>query len=191
MSLFSDMGHKELEELRAIRRLLEKDTQLLEELVCYIRPRLTSIAIQLSNMEDFIMGSTPTPNLPTTITLAIGQVTIASVVGFDQFGNPWTGPIPTPTWSIDQPSVVAIVPDTTVSADEDCTALTTGTANLTAGVALLGGGTLTATAQITVASSTTPVLTSIAIELSTPAASVAEAVAKKKATAKGTAGPKA
>lgn len=152
MSLFDHSGSEEV-------RLLRRIKDLLEQLVDNVVPHLTEIQIVFQTGDNMATGA---------VTLNIGQTTVASVAGFDQFGNPFS-PVPTPTWAIDQPSLDSIVSDPTTPANEDVTSLAPGTANLSAAVAG-SNGTLTATAVITnVAVTPTPVLTTIAIEFSTPA----------------------
>lgn len=99
------------------------------------------------------------------ITLTVGQTVVATVVGFDQFGKPFNGSIPTPSWSIDQPSFDTIAVDATNSANEDVTSVAAGVANLTATVSGPAGP-LTDTETIT--NVAPQVLTSIQIQFSAP-----------------------
>jgi hypothetical protein len=68
------------------------------------------------------------------ITLTVGQTAEFTVVGFDQNGNPFNGPIPTPAWAIDNATLDSIVPDPNTPTNEDATSLVAGTANLSAQV---------------------------------------------------------
>lgn len=86
---------------------------------------------------------------PVTLT-TFGQVVVAQVVGFDQNGNPWTGPIPTPSWSIDNTSIASIAADATNPANEDVTAVANGTANLTASLTTAEGLALSDVEQVIV-----------------------------------------
>jgi len=131
--------------------------------------QLTSIQIAFSQtkIRELNMGTTAIPPQQGA-SLTIGQMVVASVVGYDQFGNVFTGAMPTPAWSIDNPQVASIVPDSTTPTSEDVTGVSAGSANLTAGVAGPGGSTLTATAPITVSASSQPVLTSIQIAFVQP-----------------------
>jgi hypothetical protein len=98
------------------------------------------------------------------VTLNIGQKTTASVVGFDQNGQPFNGPIPTPSYSIDDTSLDSIATSTDPS-QEDVTSLAVGTANLTATVTGPSGP-LTDTEQVINVSP--QVLSSVKIQFSTP-----------------------
>ena len=100
------------------------------------------------------------------VTLQVGQKTVASIDGFDQNGNPFLGPIPTPSWSIDNPTFDSIAADATNPADEDVTSLAAGVANLTASVTNAQGTALTDTETVT--NVVPQVLTSIKINFSTP-----------------------
>jgi hypothetical protein len=102
------------------------------------------------------------------VTLTVGQRTVASVDGFDQNGQPFTGTIPTPTWSIDNATFDSINPDTANPANEDVASLAAGVANLTATVVTAQGTTLTDTEVITNLAAAA-VLSSIKINFSTPA----------------------
>jgi len=106
------------------------------------------------------------------ITLTVGQSVVASVVGFDQFGKPYLGAIPAPSWSIDQPTFDSIAADATNPANEDVTSLAAGVANLTATVAGPSGP-LTDTEPIT--NVVPQVLTSVQIQFATPTTPAAPA----------------
>ena len=101
------------------------------------------------------------------VTLTVGQVTVASVDGYDQNGAPFTGTIPTPVWSIDNAALDSIAADSNNAANEDVTSLAAGTANLTATVTTAAGTTLTDTETITNLAEA-PVLSSIKINFATP-----------------------
>lgn len=99
------------------------------------------------------------------VTLNVGQKTVASVDGFDQFGNPFPN-VPAGSWSIDNPALDTISQDATNPANEDILSVAAGVANLTATVTNAQGTVLTDTEAIT--NVATPVLTSIKINFSTP-----------------------
>jgi len=44
------------------------------------------------------------------ITISVGKTFTASVVGFDQNGAPFTGTLPTPTFSVDNSAVATVDP---------------------------------------------------------------------------------
>lgn len=88
----------------------------------------------------------PTPG-PVTLSSAGQQVT-ASVLGFDQFGQPFTGTMPTATLSSDDTAqaIVTFDPATGLT-----TAVANGVANITASLTTAEGLALTDTEAVTVA----------------------------------------
>jgi hypothetical protein len=114
------------------------------------------------------------PAMPSTVgpvTLNQGQSTIASVQGFDQFGNPMPADfvIPPVTFSIDNSTIASSTPNADGVTDA-IVGLTGGVANLTATVQGPNGP-LSDVETVTVVASPppTPVLSSIKIAFSTPA----------------------
>lgn len=76
--------------------------------------RLVSIEIMFRRHHHHHEGEDSMSLISGPVTLTtFGQVVVAQVVGFDQNGNPWTGPIPTPSWSIDNTSIASIAADAT------------------------------------------------------------------------------
>ena len=106
------------------------------------------------------------------VTLTVGQSTVASIDGFDQNGAPYQGTIPTPAYSIDQPSFDTITPDGTNPSNEDILSVAVGVANLTATVQGPNGP-LTDTETITNVG-VAQVLSSIKINFASPAQSQAK-----------------
>ena len=102
----------------------------------------------------------PTPG-PITLT-AVGQTATASVVGFDQFGNLFTGVIPTPTFTSDDSSGAVVTFDPATGL---VTAVANGVANISASVDKGDGSApLTDTESVTVAIPVEqPVLTTIKV----------------------------
>lgn len=98
------------------------------------------------------------------VTLTVGQTTIASIDGFDQFGAAWTGAVPSPSWSIDQSAMDSITAD---GSNEDVTSLAAGTANLTASLTTAEGKLLSDSEVITNVAQA-PVLSSIKINFAAP-----------------------
>jgi hypothetical protein len=140
-------------------RLLREEVELLKQIRDSVAPKkLTSIKIM------FLKGDTMAEG---PVKLTVGQMTIASVDGFDQNGAPFTGPIPQPSWSIDNSAVATIAPDATNPANEDVTAVSAGTANLAVSVTSTEGKSLSDTEVVTVVASA-PVLSSVKINFSTP-----------------------
>ena len=66
------------------------------------------------------------------VTIPIGQMSVATIDGFDQNGAPFTGTISTPSYTIDNSAIASAAVDATDPAAEDVTAVSAGTANLTA-----------------------------------------------------------
>lgn len=139
----------EREEIRVLRDIDRTEHEILHQL----RPRLTFIKIAFSRGEHTMEGP---------VTLTVGQKTVASIDGFDQNGAPFTGPIPTPTFSLSDTSMDS------VDAAGNVTSLAPGTDNLTATLTTADGRTLTDTETITNLAQA-PVLSSIKINFSTPA----------------------
>lgn len=91
------------ETVEHLLRLAEHNERNSQRIIHYLRlisgevapPILTSIKIQFS--KGTFMPTNPVVG-PITLT-AVGQSATASVVGFDQFGQPFLGTIPTPTFS--------------------------------------------------------------------------------------------
>jgi len=99
----------------------------------------------------------PTPG-PITLTKQ-GETNQTVIVGLDQFGQPWTGPIPTATYADDNPAAV------TTDANGLATAVANGTDNVTASLTTVEGLPLTATLQFIVdIPAPVPVLTSISLQ---------------------------
>lgn len=139
-----------LEQQRETNRLLRRLVKDEEPSVV-----LTRIKIQF---QGAIMA-TPVAG-PVTLT-AVGQTVTASVLGFDQFGNPFTGTIPTPTFTAS---------DTTgaIATFDPATGLVTAVANgvdsITASLTTAEGLALSDTEAVTVAIPVVaPVLTTIKV----------------------------
>jgi hypothetical protein len=105
------------------------------------------------------------------ISLTVGQTTTASVVGFDQFGNPMPSDfvMPPVTFSIDTPAIASSTPDADGLTDA-IVGVSPGVANLTASVSG-PNGTLTDTETVTVipAVQEAPVLSSVKVAFTEPA----------------------
>lgn len=118
MSLFH---HKDeiIEELKRIERLEEREVKDLDKLVHTLVPRLRFIKLAVG-------GKMPVG--PATLT--VGDSKVLSVVGFDQFGAPFTidftaNPV---TFTDDNETVLQDTPGSTVT--DPVTALAPGTANV-------------------------------------------------------------
>lgn len=93
------------------------------------------------------------------LTIAVGQSYVATVVGFDQNGAPFTGPIPTPTFAVADSTVASIDPTSGAGAGlAGGVTGVTGSLTSTEGLALSDTETLTVTAVV-------PVLSSIKVSL--------------------------
>ena len=155
------------------RRELEQiKNHQLEELICqnrFIIRLLSIIAAEdapliLSSIKIQFSKGTPVPTAgPVTLTTAGQQVT-ASVLGFDQFGQPFTGTMPTATLSSDDTAQAIVTFDPTTGLT---TAVANGVANITASLTTAEGLALTDTESVTVAIPVvpppTPVLSSIKV----------------------------
>lgn len=144
---------RENEILRETRET-HRDVELIEQ---RLRPQLKSIKIAFQGESHM-----PTAG-PITLTSA-GQTVTASVLGFDQFGQPFTGAIPTATFASDDTAgaIVTFDPSTGL-----VTAVANGVANITASLTSAEGLSLTDTEAVTVAipitPPPTPVLSSIKV----------------------------
>lgn len=139
--------------------LAEAQLRLLRVIAAEVAPpKLSSIQIQFSKGTNHM----PTAG-PITLTTAGQQVT-ASVLGFDQFGNPFTGTMPTATLSSDDTAQAIVTFDPTTGLT---TAVANGVANITASLTTAEGLVLTDTEAVTVAIPVvpppTPVLSSIKV----------------------------
>jgi len=141
---------------------------------------LTSIKIQfqrINAMSTAPSGPTPVAG-PVTLT-AVGQQVVASVLGFDQFGNPFTGTIPAATFTASDTAGAIATFDFT---SNTVTAVGNGVDNITASLVTAEGLTLSDTEAVTVALTSTPppptpVLSSIKVAFA-PAAAVTPSIKK-------------
>lgn len=162
MSLFGNdrIDKRILAELRDLRARVRDDYATLaandclifdrlQKVIDLLQPRLTSLTITYRG------GLMPA-------TIEIGKVTTATVEGLDQFGNPFPIDLAanTPSWTIADPSIASIAPNSAVPTSEDVTGVAAGSTAL--GVSCAG---LTTTDTITV-SSPAAVLTSLRINFS-------------------------
>lgn len=108
--------------------------------------------------------------MPGPITMLVGQSTIASVVGFDQFGNPMPADfvMPAITFTISDTSLATEAANTDGTAT--VTAIAPGDASLKADVTSAEGLALTDVGSITISPVTPPkpVLSSIKVLFTTP-----------------------
>lgn len=163
--------HEQLQReiIKRLGKLVHIATQIRNELP----RRLVRIKIVSSNApstqnatgENLMTPTAPVAG-PVILTTA-GEVATASVLGFDQFGNPWTGTIPPVTFTSSDTAgaVITSVPGTDGLTDT-VTAVANGTASLTASLTTAEGLSLTDTETVTVAigpPAGTPVLTSIKV----------------------------
>jgi hypothetical protein len=131
-------------------KLLEAILLELCAIRCELRPRHLH-SIHLLSKGIYMPG-------PITLTSA-GQTDQTVIVGKDQFGNPWTGPIPTATYADDNAAAAAV--DSTGLV----TAVASGTDNVTASLTTAEGLSLSATLEFIVdIPAPVPVLTSISLE---------------------------
>lgn len=132
-------------------------------------PELSSIQIAFTAPSTLkgALSAMPTPG-PITLIFA-GQTSVASVVGFDQFGAPWTGPMPVATLSSDDAAGAIVTFDPTTGLT---TAVANGVANISGSLTTLEGKALSDTEAVTVAIPIVPppppVLSSIKVAFDTP-----------------------
>jgi hypothetical protein len=110
------------------------------------QPKLSAIKVQLGG--NMSVGP---------LTIQAGKTFTATVVGFDQNGAPFTGPIPAPAFSVDNPAVATVDP-----ASGAGSAVAAGVANVSAALTTAEGLALTDTETVTV-TAVVPVLSSIKI----------------------------
>lgn len=137
-----------LEELRKTNRELR---EIKRELSFLSEPKLSRI--QLCFQGDLM---NPVAG-PVTLT-SVGQEVTASVLGFDQFGKPWTGTLPSFTLTSDDTAgaVATLDPATGL-----VTAVANGVANVTATLTTAEGATLSDTEAVTVAIPVVPPPTAV------------------------------
>lgn len=154
-----------VDELYYQRWLLQRIMRQLQELHPH-KPRLTELRIVFT-APGGAKRMAPTPG-PVTLTTA-GQVTTATVQGFDQNGNPMPAgfTMPSISYSIDDKAGAIVKAVDNGDGTATITAVANGTANLTASGTSAEGKSLSDTEPITVAIATAaPVLSSIKIAFS-------------------------
>lgn len=125
---------------REILREVEETHRDVEVIERRTRPHLSRIKLHFHKGHAMNAG-------PVTLT-STGQTVTASVLGFDQFGNPWTGPLPSFTLTSDDTAgaVATLDPETGL-----VTAVANGVANITATLTTAEGASLSDTEAVTVA----------------------------------------
>jgi hypothetical protein len=151
---------------REVTEMLKELLHLARRIESQTMPRLTSIEIAFSlpstETGDTPMSTTPPPSglapvAGPVILTSVGENTIASILGFDQFGNPWTGAIPPVTY-VSSDAANAIITSTPAAdgVTDSVAAVGNGVANLTASLTTVEGLALTDTETVTVALTATP-----------------------------------
>lgn len=160
------LSERQLRELDHLRQTsgLTRDQYLAEHMLQLLKPEPHLHRIKIRFLKGTSIMATPGP---VTLT-SVGQTVTASVIGFDQFGNVFTGNIPTPTFTSDDSAgaIATFDPSTGL-----VTAVANGVANITATVQSTDANgnpvTLTDTESVTVAipvvTPPTPVLSSIKV----------------------------
>lgn len=159
------LSRRQLDELDHLREEsgLTRDQYLVEEILLLLKPEPTLHRIKIQFHKGHHMANVG----PVTLT-TVGQTVTTSVVGFDQFGNPFTGDIPIPTFSASDTagSIATFDPSTGL-----VTAVANGVDNITAtvdstdssGNPITLSDTETVTVAIPVVTPPTPVLSSIKV----------------------------
>lgn len=162
------LEEKEVELLEESVKLQREDLAVDKQIRNLLRPRLSSLKVAFTEKRTM-------PPVVGPAVINVGDKIFASVVGFDQNGQVFTGPIPTPALSVDDASIVSL--DTTTG---EVNGLAAGVANVTAEVTSAEGADLTDTESVTVAAvpPPTPVLSSIKVAFSTDAPAPAANVRK-------------
>lgn len=166
---------KEVELLEEAVKLERQEVGILEKAY---RSRLSSIKVAFTEKN---MGTTVTP-VPGPVVMDVGDVVSASLIGFDQFGKPFTGPMPAENFSIDNQSIASL--DTT---DNEVTGVSAGVANVTGSLTTAEGLALSDTETVTVNPAVvvpppTPVLSSVKVAF-TPVSQAAPAASASARTA--------
>src|SRR5882724_8624881 len=107
------MSHEEKRHDRREEHLEREENRLLREQIKLLKEILAAISSQshppvLSSIKVMLSGGSTMPVGP--LTISVGKPYITTVVGADQNGAPWTGPIPTPTFSDDNTAVATTDP---------------------------------------------------------------------------------
>jgi len=145
-------AHEELELQREANRLMRLELAQLRIIAGELAPkRLSSIKVQLTP------GGSIMPVGP--LTLAVGKTFTATIVGFDQNGAAFSGPIPAPSFSVDNPAVATV--DATAGSG---VAVSAGVANVTGSLTSAEGLAISDTETVTV-TAVVPVLSSIKVSL--------------------------
>lgn len=143
---------RELDLLREQVRLAKQELEQLRIIAGELAPkRLSSIKVKLS-LGGIIMPVGP-------LTIAAGKTFTASVVGFDQNGAPFSGPLPTPSFTVDNTAAATVD-----AASGAGVAVAAGVANVTGSLTSAEGLALSDTETVTV-TAVVPVLSSIKVSL--------------------------
>ena len=148
-------------EIQLLREVLEesrKQTRLLREIRDEEKLKLSAIEIRFGG--DMQGPITLTPAAPSTV---------ATVLGFDQTGAPWTGAMPAVTYTPDVTTFCTFA----VSADgtsDSITGTADGTTNFAASLTTVEGLALSDTSQVITSgfTGTAPVLSSIKLDFNPP-----------------------
>ncbi|HEY4800684.1 MAG TPA: hypothetical protein VII99_16510 [Bacteroidia bacterium] len=120
----------------------------------------------ISTIKLFFKGVPMPPVIPGPVVLTqVGQQVVADVVAYDQFGNLWTGTMPSITLTNDNESAATL--DATSGT---VTAVANGVSNITAELVTAEGLDLTDTESVTVnIQAAEPVITTVKVVFTTPA----------------------
>lgn len=142
----SEFEKKELKLQEEQVRLQREDLAVDRKILKALSPRLASLKIAFSEtkkMADPVVGP---------VVMNVGDAVVASVVGFDQNGQVFAGPIPTPSFTIDDSTIASLDPAT-----GDVVGLAAGVANLAASLTTAEGASLSDTETVTVVALPPPV----------------------------------
>ena len=145
---------KQTEILKDLQREVKKIEHKLEK-KHHPKKKLKSIQLALGD-----------PPMQGPLNITVGQSSVASVLGFDQNGQPFTGTMPAASFSVDNPAFDSVDPSTGA-----IVSLAEGTATISVSMTSAEGLALSDSSQIINAPSAPPaqVLTSIKLDFTQPA----------------------
>ncbi len=166
---------KETDLLKEEIKLEREEIRILKDIRRELRPKQLSfvkIAFGGTNMATPVIGP---------VVLNVGDSTVASLVGFDQTGNPMPAGfvMPATTFAIDNAAIASSTPEAD-SVHDDVLALTSGVANLSGSVTSAEGLALSDTETVTVSPVVLPPPVLSSVKLAFASATTAAKAAVKR-----------
>jgi len=163
--------------LKRISAKQDETNAILRKILSAVSPKppadkkLTTIKLVFTEIP---MSTNPIPITPPVVLTQAGQQVQAQVVGYDQFGNPWTGTMPDYTLTNDNESAATLDPISGL-----VTAVADGVSNITGELTTAEGLDLTDTESVTVnIAAEPPVLTTVKVVFTQPAGALSSKVKK-------------